>query len=140
MPRWEPREQRILSLIDRGDGCWPWLGGKDRHGYGRYDTQRAHRLVYELLVGPIPSGMEIDHVRARGCTRRDCVNPAHLEPVPRKVNVLRGTSFAAKNAAKTHCKRGHEFTHENTLTYHWPSHTQRICRACRRLRTKKGQA
>jgi hypothetical protein len=72
--------------------------------------------------------MVLDHVRERGCVNRHCVNPAHLEPVTNRTNLLRGTGFAATNAQKTHCIHGHEFTPENT------KHEKlgRKCRTCDR--------
>lgn len=76
------------------NGCWRWAGTKFSNGYGFFfkDGKRtlAHRAMYELHVGPIPRGMQIDHVRERGCMYRDCVNPAHLEPVTGFENVHRG--------------------------------------------------
>ena len=83
---------RFWSKVDRkaDDECWPWLGTIDKDGYGRfrltlgpgkYTSEPAARTAYRLLVDKIPFGYMIDHVYARGCRRRDCVNPAHLEPV-----------------------------------------------------------
>lgn len=77
--------ERVLSKIERSDGCWSWNGAHYPTGYaqfsyrdsGRTRTYGAHRVVYELLVGPIPAGLELDHV----CRNRGCVNPEHLEPV-----------------------------------------------------------
>lgn len=70
---------------DGPGGCWLWTGTRVPDGYGSISWMGrpafAHRVAYELLVGPIPHGLHIDHVRARGCTHRACVNPAHLEPV-----------------------------------------------------------
>jgi hypothetical protein len=80
-------------------------------------------VAYELAIGPIPEGLTIDHL----CRNRGCVNPAHLEAVTNRTNLLRGDGIAALNARKTHCKRGHEFTPENT--YVWREGT-RACRAC----------
>lgn len=111
----------------RGDGCWQWIGAIGGRGYGRIkwrgEAVPSYRLAYEALVGAVPEGLQLDHL----CRNRACVNPAHLEPVTGAVNTLRGASFAAVNARKTHCKRGHEFTADNT--YLW-GHS-RICRACR---------
>ncbi|KAB2977369.1 HNH endonuclease [Streptomyces sp. SS1-1] len=97
---------------------------------GRY--QMAHRVAYQEIVGPIPEGLQLDHL----CRVRHCVNPAHLEPVTSRENTLRGENLVAINAAKTHCKRGHLFDAANT--YRWRN--SRICRECRRLRsaTKAG--
>jgi len=117
--------------------CWIWLAGfRQSRGlkYGVFGTYKghgvyAHRFAYELLVGPIPKGMTIDHVKTRGCTNTLCVNPSHLEPVTRKENILRGMGVSALNARKTHCKRGHLFDEVNTYRYK----SGRKCRACKRL-------
>ncbi len=109
-------------------GCWLWMGGiaDKREGYGVawYSGQRykAHRLTYELLVGPIPAEYTIDHK----CRVRCCVNPDHLEAVTRTENVMRGEGACAKHARKTHCPQGHEYTPENTYLFR----TGRHCRTC----------
>lgn len=79
-----PKELALFWIkIDRrgADECWPWLASKKPRGYGQYmaagKNNYAHRLVYEIEVGPIPEGLQIDHI----CRRRDCVNPAHLRAV-----------------------------------------------------------
>ena len=107
--------ERFRTKVDRSagdDACWSWLGARSQTGYGRFwvdgKTVKAHRWAYEHLVGPIPDGLTIDHL----CRVRSCVNPAHLEPVSNRVNVLRGDAPAARNARKTHCVRGHEFTRQ----------------------------
>lgn len=130
----------ILEVFDDrvaiGDGCWEWLGAKQPSGYGKmywdYKTLLAHRVVYELVRGPIPEGLQLDHL----CRNPSCVNPSHLEAVTARENVLRSDSTAGRNGRKTHCKRGHEFTPANT--YIRPR--GRECRACwktRKLRVRK---
>lgn len=92
--------------------CWEWKGYVGPNGYGRliwchrHDRKmlHAHRVAYELMVGPIPDGLQIDHL----CRNRRCVNPNHLEPVTAHTNVVvRGLGLSAENAAKKFCKRGH---------------------------------
>ena len=83
--------------------------------YGRFavghEHRPAHRVAYELQDGrPVANTLEIDHL----CRVHNCVRPEHLEPVPHRVNALRGFSIPAENARKTHCTHGHAFTMENT--------------------------
>lgn len=118
--------ERFWGFVDKSDACWLWTGSRDRRGYGAWtrpdkSKARAHRFAYELVVGPIPEELVLDHL----CSVRACVNPEHLEPVTHKVNIQRG---ANRNREKTHCKRGHEFTPENT---YMTSAGGRGCRACR---------
>ena len=112
--------------------CWQWKGGTTGRGYGSFwDGARytgAHRIAYSFAKGPIPEGLQIDHL----CRNKLCVNPAHLEAVTQKVNVLRGIGITAQNAKKTHCVNGHEFTKKNTMQ--WSG--GRACKACHNLRTK----
>jgi hypothetical protein len=122
--------ERFWLYVDKSPltGCWHWTGGKDRGGYGDFRNTvgahvRAHRYAYESLVGPIPDGLQIDHL----CRVRHCVNPSHLEPVTARVNTLRSKAPSARNAAKTECKRGHPFDHLNTA---FQSDGRRSCRAC----------
>ena len=115
--RLRTRVERNMSCLPDLPGCWIWTG-KLVNGYGSMNTHiggkhtglPAHRVVYELLVGPIPEGLTLDHL----CRVRCCVNPNHLEPVTDKVNILRGTGMSARNIKKTHCSQGHEYTLENT--------------------------
>ena len=123
--------------VDPETGEWIWTGPTDRDGYGRYRGEGVHRLVHKLLIGPIPPGLQIDHVRVWGCTSRACLSPWHLEAVPGIVNVLRGTSFAAVNAAKTRCDHGHEYDLFNT--YYRPD-GRRDCRKCTARRQREYQA
>jgi len=114
-------------------GCWLWSGSVNRLGYGTLGDQGlAHRIGYRLLVGPIPAGLEIDHL----CRVRSCVNPAHLEPVPHRVNVLRGDADAARNARKTHCPQGHAYTIENMLVRTRLA-GKRVCRICDKAATAR---
>jgi hypothetical protein len=118
-----------LTVLTPG-GCWEWTGatgGSRRYGCISVKgvTRRAHRVAYELLAGPIPDGLELDHL----CRNRLCVNPEHLEPVTHRENVLRGDAPPAANVSKTHCPRGHELTPENTYTRRGRP-GGRECRAC----------
>ena len=116
------------------DSCWFWLGPKHTHGYGLTTidgrTRYAHRVMYENAIGPIPSGLQIDHL----CEEKSCVNPEHLEAVTPYENCVRSEGTAKRGATQTHCKRGHEFTAENT--YRPSTHPRRKeCRTCKRNRT-----
>lgn len=118
------------EVEDRGfeTPCWVWTKAKVEGGYGAsWDGRRvrgAHRISYDRHVGRIPESLDLDHL----CRVRDCINPAHLEPVTRKVNLARGLNA---NLAKTHCPSGHEYTPDNT--YVLPSRPNaRYCKACRR--------
>lgn len=119
---------RFWVRVEKGDGCWLWHGTRcDGYGHfrGHGKSRGAHRIAYELLIGPVPEGLELDHL----CRNRGCVNPAHLEPVTHEENWRRGQSFSAVNAQKTHCPHGHEYTPENT--YRSASHPRsRRCRQC----------
>lgn len=112
---------RFWPKVDRrGESeCWLWTAAKNNKGYGMFGLGGklvlAHRFAYELLVGPVPEGLVLDHVKNRGCTSTLCVNPAHLEPVTRGENVLRGDGPVAQLARQTHCQRGHELGGENTI-------------------------
>jgi hypothetical protein len=143
--------ERFMQRVERVEnGCWLWTGTVHKFGYGvarhRGHRVRAHRLAYELFIGPVPDGLTVDHVCHNGsgcdgghaCLHRRCVNPAHLEAVTNGVNVLRGESPLARHARKTHCPRDHEYTSENTRVYRG----KRYCRACHRdyERTRRAEA
>lgn len=112
--------ERFWSLvsIQGEDDCWPWHGNTYALGYGRYSNRHAHRIAYELLRGPIPDDLVIDHL----CRNTGCVNPAHMEPVTNAENVRR------QFAAQTECRNGHPYTPENTRRHSQTG--RRVCRAC----------
>jgi hypothetical protein len=145
MNRWGTLLERFWVKVDkRGpDECWPWRGAQGAGGYGTIrraggGNAPAHRIAYELFVGPIPVGLDIDHTchdpetcaGGDGCPHRGCVNPAHLEPLTHRENVLRGNTIGRINAAKTHCKRGHPLSGDNL--YLRPD-GGRQCKACTRM-------
>jgi hypothetical protein len=131
LPR-EPIEVRFWRQVDKTPTCWLWTGTLNRHGYGQFSIPGgkhilAHRYAYQSLVGPIPEGRVLDHVKLRGCTSPACVNPDHLEPVTQAVNVARG-----KVATATHCRHGHPYDEKNTrLRVNDGKHARR-CRTCHR--------
>ncbi len=120
-----------IAIFD--DGCWVWTMSSFKNGYGvancEGSTLYAHRVSYQAFVGPIPTGLELDHL----CRKRICVNPHHLEPVTRRVNTLRGNGpiiLGALNGSKTRCKRGHQYEGDNV--YFRPT-GGRACRTCNRI-------
>jgi hypothetical protein len=119
--------ERIAAKIKAEGDCWQWTGAYAGKGYGgtwlNGRHYRAHRAVWELLVGPISEGMTLDHL----CRNRRCVNPAHLEPVAMRENIMRGEGVGARNARKTHCPLGHPY--EGGNLYVAPD-GQRRCRIC----------
>lgn len=127
---------RFWSAVKKTASCWLWTGVRkgsmvaQGQGYGQFKfggrAYTAHRVAYEWLVGPVPEGLVLDHL----CRVQHCVNPAHLEAVDERVNILRGTGTAAACAAKTHCLRGHPFDAGNTGSQ--GTKGGRTCLACRR--------
>ena len=118
---------RFMSYVNQTEDCWEWRGsahGSDRR-YGGFTLngrrQYAHRVAYQLFVGPIPEGLELDHL----CRNRWCVRPDHLEPVTHQENMRRGQGWAGRNARKVVCDR-----HGNALTGR--NGVGRFCRECRR--------
>lgn len=129
-----PNTLETLMLRTQRDGeCLLWQGAKNRRGYGSVSVQGrikpAHVAVFELAVGAVPMGLELDHL----CRRPSCVNPKHLEPVTHRENVLRGTSPAALHAVKKHCEKGHPYTPENTSLF---DGGRRRCRTCINARNR----
>jgi hypothetical protein len=123
--------KRVFAYeLEQGSGCHLWTGAKIK-GYAsawvpeRKAQMLVHRLVYAQVFGPIPDGLQLDHL----CRVKNCINPAHLEPVTGRVNTLRGIGPTAINARKTHCLRGHPFDQANTKIR---TDGHRKCRTCRR--------
>lgn len=134
-----PIELRLWSKVDRSGGpeaCWPWLGSRDDRGYGyvRHEgrPQPAYRVAYELTIGPVPAGLELDHL----CRNTSCCNPGHLEAVTHAENVRRGEGGAFWRA-KTHCPAGHPYDSANTMRW---ADGGRHCRACHNARTRAYKA
>lgn len=132
-------DARFWAKVDKDapGGCWLWTAGQSPDGYGKFSLHSrstpAHRLAYELLRGPIPDGLYLDHL----CRVRRCVNPAHLEPVTHRENILRGDTLPAANARKTHCPAGHPYDTENTIR---EADGRRRCRVCVRDTRKRSRA
>jgi hypothetical protein len=129
------RERLFRSLvIDHESSCLLWTLSTTKAGYGQINVNRrislVHIVMWEMFEGPVPAGLELDHVAARGCVHRHCASIAHLEPVTHRENLLRGKSFSAVNAAATHCPALHRYDTANT--YIRPDGT-RECRECHRL-------
>ena len=127
----EAAQKRFWEKVTKTNKCWNWNGSKNKHGYGmfviagvRYLT---HRLSYEFLKGEITNGLVIDHL----CRNSGCVNPAHLEVVTTRVNVLRGIGLSAINIRKKVCIKGHPFTENNTKIRIRNSKQERVCITCR---------
>lgn len=121
-------EEKFWNKVNKTPTCWLWQGVLGGGGYGRIFVEgkmrQAHRYSYILHGGAIPPGFHLDHI----CRVRHCVNPAHLEPVTPTENKLRGIGITAIEARQKFCKRGHEFTQENT--YLTPQGWRR-CKTCR---------
>ena len=115
-------EARFQAKTERFGACLLWTGCRLPTGYGRFalngETVYAHRYAYESIYGPIPKGLELDHL----CRNRSCVEVTHLEPVAHQTNMKRG-----RWGAKTHCSHGHPFDEANTYWYRG----RRMCRACK---------
>lgn len=105
-PTWEQHVVRFWKNVNKNpDGCWEWLGVLDRHNYGQFSRdglrRQAHIIAYELIIGEVPKGLELDHL----CRNPKCVNPKHLEAVTHRENILRGVA-ARKSAATLRAKEG----------------------------------
>lgn len=138
-------EERFWMKVspEPNTGCWLWIGCMSDHGYGRFYAGRmigAHKWYYEYLHGPVPGGLELDHL----CRVRCCVNPEHLEPVTHLENSRRGVAGYAtakehrgkQNRAKTHCPMGHPYSGRNLIL----TRRGRKCRQCKNEHHKLSRA
>lgn len=119
-----------LSNARQNGECWEWQG-QLRYGYGKTHVSgvqySAHRWFYERFVGPIPEGLQIDHL----CRNRKCVAPWHLEAVTALENSRRKHAARQFGADKEFCTRGHRMTAENTYIYQPEGEPpRRHCRDC----------
>jgi HNH endonuclease len=128
-------EERMLSKINKTDSCWLWTGKPNYWGYGRLAVDKkalyAHRLSYELWVGPIP---EDKPFVCHHCDIPLCVNPSHLFAGTAEDNnqdCAKKGRHVAIQSAKTHCPKGHEYNKENTIIFEYkPGRKGRRCRTC----------
>lgn len=129
-----PIGERLAEKYEVDGGCWIFTGSTGSHGYGQLSLTRsdgrqtvalAHRLAYETWIGPIPEGMQVDHL----CRRPTCIRPEHLEAVPQRINILRSDAPSAIAWRTNRCSRGHDLEH----AYVSPQGHRR-CRVCRRAR------
>jgi len=137
---------RFIAKVspEPNSGCWLWTGSERSTGYGCFakngKNYPAHRASFEFFNGPIGDGLQIDHT----CHVPMCVNPAHLEQVTRRENMLRrrkpaksrraGGLWNNQNTSKTHCPKGHEYTGSNL--YIRPC-GRRCCRTCHNIKTSR---
>lgn len=126
-------EKRFFAKVDKTEDHWMWKGALASEGrYGAFywqgRSQPAHVAAYEMFVAPVPAGLDIDHL----CRVTLCVRPEHLEPVPHRENIMRGEGICAKQAAQTHCFRGHIYSPEST-SYRQGRRTACRCATYRRL-------
>jgi HNH endonuclease len=136
-------ETRFWSKVDKNGPtpehrpdlgpCWIWTGGTS-NGYGRIwrdgRVTPAHRVAYEMLVGPLADDREPDHL----CRNHPCVNPTHLEAVTRRENLRRGVG----HGAETHCPKGHPYSGDNLMLERGKNgSTTRRCKTCNREKVRR---
>lgn len=130
---------RFWPKVAKSDGCWLWTGSKTKLGYGMFSIDwrsnsraMAHRWAWENANGPIPDGLQLDHL----CRNPSCVRPEHLEPVTAAENIRRGLAPALSGKyqlRKTHCPQGHPYAGDNLVR----SGNRRVCRICRNANNRK---
>jgi hypothetical protein len=153
--RMELKLEKLWNRVEVTGFCWLWKGNCNPEGYGSQwwegRNQKAHRVIYTLLVGPIPEGAQLDHL----CRVRNCVNPDHVEPVTHAVNQSRKKakwakpkdttpSKEAQRKAAGLCKKGHVLAEVGVLeSVRSNGSVRKQCRLCQhnvqeRYRRKKG--
>ena len=122
-------DERVVAFwekVEFTETCWLWKANQNSGGYGMFwsggSSTVAHRYAYEFCVGPIPDGLQIDHL----CRVRNCIRPDHLEIVTQQENVRRGED-GKRNREKTYCPQRHPYDEQNT--YRSPN-GDRLCRKC----------
>ena len=133
-------EERLLSKVEvvTESGCWIWMGGLHSDGYGAISVngkgRKAHDVAYEMFIGPVPDGLELDHT----CRVRCCCNPHHLEPVTHLENVRRG--IAGWNFVRDFCPRGHAYEGDNImLVKRRGVIVGKFCRTCKKIQSREGK-
>jgi hypothetical protein len=147
-----PAVDRFMDRVIQAGDCWMWTGCDDGNGYGMFSDRpnyrwivRSHRWAYEFFVADVPDGLDLDHICHNAdplcpggptCRHRRCVNPWHLEPVPKALNTQRGASTRFRPA----CPAGHPYDNENTYINSLGRRTCRICRKASRDQYEKRRA
>jgi hypothetical protein len=132
----DPEHAQVI--VDPTTGCWIWIGSRDGKGYGRLRRTNerryvgAHRVAYEQHRGPIPDGLELDHL----CRVTVCVNPQHLEAVTHRENLRRGESPGMQLRRRGQCVHGHDLA----AAYVRRDNGSRVCRECRNARARRRRA
>lgn len=135
MSAYRPAEDRFWAKVAKSTpgACWEWTASLKTTGYGQFNDghgriRSAHRFAYELVFGPVPEGLVLDHL----CRNPRCCNPAHLEVVTQRENIMRSpTAPPALNAQKSHCKRNHPLSGDNLRIRLRPNRLpERVCRTC----------
>lgn len=113
-------QDRFWAKVDKSGECWLWTAARFTQGYGCVSiwrkVKKAHRVAWEWENGPVPDGLQLDHL----CFNKLCVRPDHLEPVTPAINARRAT-YRYVGASFEYCKRGHP-----------RNGTTRACVECRR--------